>query len=215
MALAVFDVDGTLVAGPTTEKRLFWRLLSTGWLGPRQLLAFLRFGAAHPGIHGRHAWKQNKAYFAGLDCAAVEALADGWVSRSAPHWWFQPCVDRLRRHQAAGDTVVLLSGTPQFVADALARELEVTRAIGTLCASAAGRFLARAPLRHPFGDYKVELAQALCTELGVAPGEVFAYGDSVHDLALLRFAGHPVAVRPDAGLRAAAGQAGWEVLGRR
>ncbi|MBL8200292.1 MAG: HAD-IB family hydrolase [Chromatiales bacterium] len=215
MALAVFDIDGTLVAGPGTEKRLFWLLLRLGWLRPGQLGAFLRFGAAHAAAYGRHTWKKNKAYLAGLPCAGVEALVSGWVARSVPRWWFAPCVDRLRRHQAAGDTVVLLSGTPQFLADALARELGVTRAIGTLCAARAGRFLAEPPLRHPLGAAKLELVKQLCADLGVPATDLFAYADSVHDLPLLRFAGHPVAVRPDPGLRAAAAAAGWEMLGRR
>lgn len=215
MGLAVFDVDGTLVAGPATEKRLFWLLLRAGWLKPGQLLAFVRFGAVHSARDGRHTWKRDKAYLAGLPCVEVESLVAGWVARSAPHWWFAPCVERLRRHQAAGDTVVLLSGTPQFLADALARELGATRAIGTLCSAVAGRFLAEAPVRHPFGAEKLDLARALCAELQVAPGDLFAYGDSVHDLPLLRFAGHPVAVRPDAALRSAAEAGGWEILGRR
>lgn len=215
MALAIFDVDGTLVAGPSTEKRLFLLLLRKGWLGPAQLLAFLRFGAGHAADRGGHVWKRNKAYLDGLPCAEVEALVSGWVARTVSRWWFTPCVERLRLHQAAGDTVALLSGTPQFVADALARELGVNRAFGTVCATASGRFLAHPPLRHPFGGPKLELARALCVETGVPAGDVFAYGDSVHDLPVLRFAGHPVAVRPDVALRAAAQAAGWEILGSR
>ena len=215
MALALFDVDGTLIAGPSTEKRLFLLLLRTGRLGPAQVLAFLRFAAEHAADGTSHLWKRNKAYLDGLPCAEVEELAARWVAGSAARWWFAPCVARLRRHQADGDSVALLSGTPQFVADALASALGVNRAIGTLCATDAGRFRAHPPARHPFGAAKVTLAQALCIEYGVTASQVVAYGDSRHDLALLRFAGRPVAVRPDAGLRAAAGEAGWEILGRR
>jgi HAD superfamily hydrolase (TIGR01490 family) len=215
LALAVFDVDGTLVAGPSTEKRLFFLLFRLGWLKPAQLWSFLRFGAGHAAEYGWHTWKKDKAYLAGLPCADVEALVSGWVTRSAPRWWFSPCVARLRQHQAAGDTVVLLTGTPQFLADALARDLGASQAIGTRCATAAGRFLARPPLRHPFGPAKLALLEALCADLGVPASDLWAYGDSAHDLPLLRFAGRPVAVRPDAGLRAAAEAAGWEILGRR
>ena len=87
MALAVFDVDGTLVAGPSTEKRLFFLLFRLGWLKPAQLWSFLRFGAAHAAEYGWHTWKKDKAYLAGLPCADVEALVSGWVTRSAPRWW--------------------------------------------------------------------------------------------------------------------------------
>jgi phosphoserine phosphatase len=59
------------------------------------------------------------------------------------------------------------------------------------------------------------LAAGLCAEFGEPADAMLAYGDSVHDLPLLRFAGHPVAVRPDAGLLAAAKADGFEILGRR
>lgn len=203
------------MAGPSTEKRLFLFLLRTGWLKPAQLLNFLRFGVTHAALYGRHTWKKNKAYLGGLPCAGIEALVSGWVRQAAPDWWFAPCVARLREHQRAGDTVVLLTGTPQFVAEALALELGASRALGTVCASEAGTFLAGPPLRHPFGSEKLELLVSLCTELRVDARDLHVYGDSLHDLPVLRHAGHPVAVRPDPGLRSAAGAAGWEIIGRR
>jgi HAD superfamily hydrolase (TIGR01490 family) len=215
LALAVFDIDGTLVTGPTTEKRLITLLFRLGRIGPGQLLAFLRFASTRAAEFGWHVMKKDKAYLAGLRCAEVEALASSWVRHSAPGWWFAPCVARLRQHQAAGDTVVLLSGTPQFLADALARELDVPRAIGTCCATEAGHFGAGLPLRHPFGKEKLELIEALCAEHQLPATQTFVYADSVHDLPILRFAGHPVAVRPDARLRATATAEGWEILGRR
>ncbi|MEO8224797.1 MAG: HAD-IB family hydrolase [Gammaproteobacteria bacterium] len=215
MALAIFDIDGTLVTGPSTELRLFALLLRHGWLKPRQLLAFLRFGLAFAPEFGRQTMKKNKAYLAGLRCAEVEALASDWVWRSAPGWWFPPGLARLRQHQAAGDRVVLLSGTPQFVAEVLARELGATRAVGTRCSTKGGQFLSGPPLRHPFGQEKLHLARLLCAEFRTPASDVFAYADSVNDLPVLRFSGHPVAIRPDAGLRAVAEAEGWEILGRR
>lgn len=212
LALALFDVDGTLVAGPSTEKRLFWMLLAAGRLGPAQLGAFLATGLRGAAPHG---WKGNKAYLKGLPRADVAGLAAAWVARAAAGWWFAPCVERLRRHQAAGDRVVLLSGTPQFVADPLARLLGAESAVGTLCASEGSHFAAGPPVRHPFGAAKLALAREICAASGAAPSQVVAYGDSVHDLPLLHFAGRAVAVRPDAGLAAAARAAGWEILGRR
>lgn len=215
MALAIFDIDGTLVAGPSLEKRLFLQLFRRGRLGPAQLLAFARFAVRHTPEFGRHTMKKNKAYLAGLRCADVEALVDAWVARASPAWWYRPALARLRRHQAAGDTVVLLSGTPQFVADAVARALGVMRATGAGCVAEGGRFCADPPRVHPFGADKRSLAEGLCAEFGEPAGAIFAYADSAHDLPLLRFAGHPVAVRPDAGLLAAARKAGFEILGRR
>jgi len=215
LALAIFDIDGTLITGPTLEKRLFFRLFRRGLLGPAQLLAFVRFGAGHVAEFGRYTMKKNKAYLAGLACADVESLVSSWIGQASPGWWYPPATARLHQHQAAGDRVVLLSGAPQFVVDVLARELGVTRAIGTCCMAKDGRFCADPPPVHPFGTEKRLLAASLCAEFGEPAGAMFAYGDSVHDLPLLRFAGHPVAVRPDQGLLEAARTAGFEILGRR
>ena len=41
----------------------------------------------------------------------------------------------------------------------------------------------------------------------------FAYGDTMMDVPLLEHADHPVAVYPDAKLRAVAKERGWEIIG--
>lgn len=203
------------MAGPSTEKRLFLALLAHGWLGPRQLAQFCWFAARHARRLGPHVFKKDKAYLAGLPVEPMERFAAAWVAQEGRIWWFEPCVSRLRAHQAAGDQVVLLSGAPSFVARAIADQLGVSRAVGTECAAAGGRFVARMPCVHPFAAEKVRLATALCAELGAGPADLVAYGDSIHDLPVLRLAARAVAVRPDRGLEAAAQAAGWEILGSR
>lgn len=219
MALAVFDIDGTLVQGASTEKRLFAGLCRGGWIKAPQLLAFLGFAWRHAGAYGSQVMKKDKAYLEGLDCAAVEAWTRAWVRQVAGSWWFEPAVQRLQQHQLAGDGIVLLSGTPQFLAEAVAAALAgaATPAlvIGTQLAAADGRFLPLPPRVHPFGEAKRQLVEELCAIRGVAPVDVHAYADTVHDLPLLQLVGHPVAVRPDRGLRHAARNAGWEILGER
>ncbi|MCC7258637.1 MAG: HAD-IB family phosphatase [Gammaproteobacteria bacterium] len=209
MALAVFDIDGTLVAGPGTEKRFFLELLRRGRIGPRQLLACLAFLLRWTPRYGWHVFKKNKAYLAGLREADVERLAAAWAGGQLARAWFEPCRARLRRHQEAGDTVVLLSGTPQFVAEAIGRALGVTDVVGSRCVVEAGRFRAAPPLRHPFRAEKL----ALVLERLRAHEATFAYGDSIYDLPLLEAAGTAVAVRPDEALAAHAAQAGWEIIG--
>ncbi len=128
-------------------------------------------------------------------------------------------MQRLQQHQLAGDGIVLLSGTPQFLAEAIAVALAGAAmpalVIGTQLAAADGRFLPLPPRVHPFGETKRRLVEELCAKRGVAPADVHAYADTVHDLPLLQLVGHPVAVRPDRGLRQAARRAGWEILGER
>lgn len=214
MALAVFDIDGTLVAGPSTEKRFFLQLLRSGRIGPRQVLGFLWFLLRYTPRYGRHVFKKNKAYLAWLREDEVRALVDDWVAQSLAGAWFAPCIERLRRHQRAGDTIVLVSGTPQFVAEGIGTALGVARVIGSRCVVTNGRFRARPPLSHPFREEKSAILVALSREYGAQLGQITAYGDSIYDLPLLRSVGIPVAVRPDEELAALATRAGWQVIGQ-
>ena len=215
MRLIVFDIDGTLIAGPTTEKRFFAYLARTGNLGPRQVLAFLAFIIRWAGRYGRHIFKKDKAYLAWLREDKVRRLATQWAGRDLEAAWFHPCVRRLRKHQAEGDQIVLLSGTPDFVAEAIAARLGVTTAVGSRCVVRDGRFRAQPPELHPFADAKLAIARQLCEHYGVELRQVVAYADSGHDLPLLEQVGTPVAVRPDGNLLETARQRNWEILGER
>lgn len=209
MALAIFDIDGTLVTGASTEKRFFVELLRRGRIGPRQVLGALWFLLRYTPRYGRHVFKKNKAWLAWLPEAEVRALAEAWVRERLATSWFEPCCARLRRHQENGDTVVLLSGTPQFIAEAIARALGVAQVIGSDCVVERGRFRARPPRRHPFREEKLALVAALLR----GHEATVAYADSNYDLPLLAAAGTAVAVRPDETLAAHAAAAGWEIIG--
>jgi HAD superfamily hydrolase (TIGR01490 family) len=212
VTIAFFDVDGTLVRGASSEGRLILDLLRHGRLGPRQAGAALWFFARWCGTYGRHTAKRNKAYLAGLPVAEIESHAAGFVRERLAGHVRPPVVERMASHRERGDTVILLTGTPSFIAAPLAALLEADGYIGSRCAEAAGRFRADPPPCHPFAHDKVLLAERLCRHRGIALATCAAYGDSAYDLPLLERAGHPVAVAPDAALRQAALDSGWEIL---
>ena len=160
-------------------------------------------------------FKKNKAYLAGLPHDRVARLAQSWAPTVLEGSWNRLALDRLRRHQADGDRVLLLSGTPDFLAAAIADQLGVTEYLGSRCELRGGRFGRRPPLRHPFGAEKLRLVRDLCARSGLGAADIVAYGDSIHDLDLLAWSGQPVAVRPDAALETEARRNGWEVLGDR
>lgn len=213
MRLAVFDIDGTLITGPSTEKRFFLHLLRAGRIGPRQVLAFLWFLCRWTPRYGRHVLKKNKAYLAWLPVADVQALASEWAVQCLEAAGFAPCLERLRRHQDSGDVVVLLSGTPDFIATAIAAALGVERAIGTRCAVREGRFRASPPLSHPFTARKAEIVAELAHTASVALSDTVAYGDSIYELPVFEAVGTVVAVRPDEELAIVAERLGWEIIG--
>jgi HAD superfamily hydrolase (TIGR01490 family) len=212
--LAIFDIDGTLVAG-SSERRFWWYLLRRGRQGPRQLLAYLLFLIRYLPTGGIYTTRKNKAYLSGLHVEEINALAREFVNENLAGELYLPTLRRLREHLARGDLVVLMSGTLHPIARALAALLGVRHVCATLASQRNGIFLAQPPEIHPYDAAKLSLAAQLAAEFHFSLDEVTAYGDSWHDIDLLKAAGHAVAVRPDARLRKFAGARGWEVLGQR
>lgn len=211
MKLAVFDIDGTLVRHST--ERAFGRyLVRRGTIGPQQVLAFLTVGLRNLPTTRADTLKKNKGYLAGLAVDDVDRLAAAFVAAMPAGQFVAPALARLESHLQAGDRVALLSGTLDAIACALAGKLGAHCAVGTLCANRDGIFDAALPLMHPFGAEKREQTIRLARELGVPAADVVAYANSRDDLDLLRYAGTPVAVLPDRGLRAAAVKSGWEIV---
>jgi HAD superfamily hydrolase (TIGR01490 family) len=211
MKLAIFDIDGTLVRG--SSERLFWRYLAArGRQGPRQILAYLLFLVRYLPTGGVHTLRKNKAYLCGLSSADVGALAAEFVATRLVKRLYDPAVQRLRQHAQRGDTVVLLSGTLDPIARALADRLGVRHVCATVCSERDGYYLPQPPETHPFGAAKLTLARQLAAQLGAELKHASAYGDSHQDLFLLHAVREAVVVSPDARLLDVALTYDWEVI---
>jgi HAD superfamily hydrolase (TIGR01490 family) len=209
--LAVFDIDGTLVRYST--ERAFGRfLVRRGVIGPRQAWSYLSLGLRSLPTMGGQVLKKNKGYLTGLSVEEVRRLASTFVEADVADQLVAPVVARLVHHRQRGDHVVLLSGTLDAIASAIADRVGAHRAIGTRCAIRGGRFRDELPVLHPFGAEKREQTKILVAELGLSPRDVVTYANAWDDLDLLRFAGVPVAVRPDRRLRQVATDSGWEII---
>lgn len=212
MALTLVDLDGTLLSGPSSEKRFVFHLLRQRRLGLRQLSAYLGFVQRWGPVLGRAVWKKNKAYLAGLPQGDVAALARGMARDRLVPALFPPMLRRLEDHRARGDELLLLTGTLDVIARPLAEHLGIPNVRATRCAASAGRLLADPPLEHPLGAAKRRIAAAEAARRSLPLAAVTAYGDAFSDLALLAAVGRPVAVRPCRRLRREAQRRGWEVL---
>lgn len=202
MRLAIFDVDGTLISGKSTEKRFIAWLLQHGCLGPRQIASMAWHVPRRFPLFGRHVFRKNKSYLTGLTEAVVSEQASRFVASLPEVDWIRESLDELREHRERGEVVVLMSGTLQPIIDALAARVGADAAVGTTCILEAGRYADRPPLRHPFYHAKAALLEEIRSQHGVAAGDVLAYADSRFDIPLLERVGEPVAVGPDRGLAA-------------
>jgi len=124
----------------------------------------------------------------------------------------------VNEHLAAGDVCVVITATNSFVTAPIVREFGIEHLIATDPEQKDGEFTGAVAGVPSFREGKVTRMEQWLSERGW-DWDSFAqscfYSDSLNDLPLLSKVKRPVAVDPDATLRAHAAQQGWPVISLR
>ncbi|MCP2040311.1 HAD superfamily hydrolase (TIGR01490 family) [Neisseria sp. HSC-16F19] len=132
----------------------------------------------------------------------------------APHMsaQAQACVSK---HAAAGDELLLISATNEFIITPIAHAFGIRNVIGiALETDAAGNYTGNYTGTPSFKEGKITRLREWLAERNLCLAhfdKVYFYSDSHNDLPLLRQVNTPVAVNPDEILLAEARQYGWPV----
>ncbi|NCN70174.1 MAG: HAD family hydrolase [Betaproteobacteria bacterium] len=122
----------------------------------------------------------------------------------------------VQQHQAAGDAVVIVTATNEFVTQPIAAAFGVPEliAIKLVRDPVSGWFTGEIDGTPSFREGKVARVEDWLAARGLnwASVEATFYSDSINDLPLLEQVAHPVATNPDAPLRTLATQRGWRIL---
>ena len=214
---AFFDVDGTLVEKPSLEYRFFRVLQHEAKISASNCIAWLREAVRLVPNGLTYVLQGNKAYLGGIRATGLRA--DRAVS-GAP--LFPGAVERVAQHATNGDRIVLVTGTPEFLAEEVAsglrRELakENIAAEIQVCATRLeekeGRWTGKVLGQPMFGEAKAIAVWWFAEKWKLNLAECAAYGDSVHDQWMLASVGKPVAVNPDSGMRMAAQRQRWKIV---
>jgi HAD superfamily hydrolase (TIGR01490 family) len=222
---AFFDIDGTLVAKPSLERRFFLNLCRQGKIPMRNCFAWLR-EAMSIGLRDiRVATQANKMYLRGVaaeTCSTLGTNIRGTFTGNALPEIFPAAVQRVWWHALRGDSIVLVSGTlaplAEIVKYALERELSwrgVETKISVLATQLEireGRFTGRVAGAAMFGDEKARASKEFACSQNISPAQCSAYGDSSLDRWMLAAVGHPFAVNSTSRLRRIARLRGWQML---
>jgi len=189
----VFDVDGTLTTGDCVFP--FLRRAA----GFRLATALLRHPLALAGGLVRRDRDALKALacasLAGLPAPAIDALGARFASEVEASRLRDDTTARLRRHRELDHTVVLASASLDPYLLPLAGLLGVDDVVcTTLERDTDGRFTGRLAGENCRGPEKARRVRALLAERGLDGAELWAYGDSAGDEALLALADHPLRV---------------------
>jgi HAD superfamily hydrolase (TIGR01490 family) len=218
MNLALFDLDGTLLA-IDSDHSFGEFMVRIGWVDGE---AFRR---ANDAFYAQYQAEQ-------LDVAAyVRFATSAWRERSAQELGdvSRRFVDEVirpslhdstralvRRHAEAGDRLAIVTATNEFVTRPIAALLGVDTLIATeLQRDASGRVTGELHGVPAFREGKVARVDDWLARQGLRVEDFersFFYSDSTNDLALLERVSDPVATNPAPALERIAQERGWPVL---
>jgi HAD superfamily hydrolase (TIGR01490 family) len=216
--LALFDLDHTLIPMDSDYE---WGVFTTA-LGWNDAAEFTRRNEVF--------YAQYKAgtldIFEYIRFATAAVRRQGAIHSEAAHAEFmrvvvqkfiQPkALELVRQHQAAGDMVVIVTATNEFVTKPIAKAFGVPELIAVKLAHdpATGWITGEIDGTPSFREGKVARVEQWLQARGLTWSDVEStfYSDSVNDLPLLEKVTYPVATNPDERLQAIATARGWRIL---
>lgn len=218
MKLTLFDLDHTLIP---IDSDYEWGVFTTtlGWTDPVEfarrnedfyaqykagtldIVEYMRFATQAIRVQGKENSRQAHALF----------------MQRVVHQAIKPQAKALvQQHLQAGDEVLIVTATNDFVTRPIAEAFGVTQLLANqlVLDEATGWYSGEIQGTPTFREGKVQRVQHWLAErqLGWDDVETTFYSDSMNDLPLLERVRHPVATNPDPTLRAEAHARGWRIL---
>lgn len=217
MALALFDLDNTLLAG---DSDYLWGVYLS------------EIGVVDGEAHQLANAQFYEDYHEGrLDIMAFLAFALRPLAENEPqdlrHWredFLRRKIDPIitpaaralvEKHRAAGDTLMVITATNSFITGPIAERFGIPNLIATEPEQRDGRFTGRVQGTPSFREGKVARLQQWLDEHQMGLEGSWFYSDSHNDLPLLEQVANPVAVDPDDTLAHHAQQHQWPIISLR
>ena len=212
--LAIFDLDHTLLAGDCSQ---LWgeHMQRLGWVEAQA------FAAAHQALmadyHERGLDMQaylalTLAPLAGRSEREVTAEVALFVQEHIVPRLYAQSWDLLDQHRRAGDELLLISASEDFLVAPIGRALGFRHIFGVPCERSDGRFTGRGAGEPTYGQGKVHCLERWLASRGQHAAHSVFYSDSHNDLPLLEWVSQPVPTNPNAQLRQIAAARGWACL---
>lgn len=214
MALAIFDLDNTLLAGDSDylwgiymcDKGIvdaeayqkandhFYTQYKDGTLDIFEFLSFALEPLSQHSVEQLQGWREEflEANIVPLIRANALSLVD--------------------RHRDAGDTLVVITATNSFITAPIVERFGIKNLIATEPEIIDGNYTGKVSGIPCFQHGKVERLNTWLSQTGETLTESTFYSDSHNDLPLLQLVTHPVAVDPDETLKEHAVKHHWPIL---
>ena len=214
MALALFDLDNTLLAG---DSDYLWGV----FLVEKELVDAKLYDEANERFYKQYADGELDIHeflnfsLNPLSTIVTDTLIELHVEFMEKH--IRPLMtgigqEKINQHQKAGDTTLIITATNSFVTAPIAKAFGVEHLIATEPEILGGQYTGKVSGIPSFQQGKItRLNDWMTTTNTSLMGSTF-YSDSHNDLPLLEIVDNPIAVDPDDTLRDVAEERNWEVM---
>lgn len=214
MRLAFFDMDRTLLA---VNSGTLWvrRELALGHLRKREAMWAMWWLARYQlgFVSGEDLVAQAIERLGGSPSSALLARTISFYQSEVKHSFRPGALEAVERHRAAGDRLVMLTSSTNYLAELAAAELRFDAVLcNRLQVDSSGLHTGQVEGRVCFGAGKLAHAQAEAERTHTRLEAAAFYTDSFSDLPVLEVVAAPVAVNPDPRLRRHAQRRGWQVV---
>ncbi|WP_273826084.1 MULTISPECIES: HAD family hydrolase [Pseudomonas] len=213
MALAIFDLDETLIHGDcaTLWSEQMGRL---GWVDPE---SFMRRNNELMDAYSRGELAMEEFMLFSLEPMAgrtpdeIEHLVEPWVEEVIEPLIYSDACKAIAEHRAAGDRILVISASGTHLVRPIAERLGIDEVLGIELEVLHGVYSGQTTGILTYREGKItRLLEWLDAEGENLEGASF-YSDSRNDLPLLLKVDHPHVVNPDPVLREQAEKAGWPI----
>jgi len=214
MALAIFDLDHTLLNGDSdylwgeymvanqivdkneyqAKNKAFLRAYQRGQLDNDEYLQFALKPLTRHSLESLYNWRSDyvKNWIEPIIATGAAAL--------------------LRQHREQGDTLMIVSATNLFITEPIAELLGIQHILSTEPEIVDKRYTGRYLGTPTYKEGKVVALKAWLEDSDHRLEDSYFYTDSINDLSLLEQVSTPIAVNPDEELCAIAEERGWQIL---
>jgi HAD superfamily hydrolase (TIGR01490 family) len=214
MALAIFDLDDTLIHGDCAS---LWsqEMVRLGWIEGETFIQrdhelMQAYGEGKLAMEDYMAF--SLAPMAGRSISAVAAAVTHFIEAVIEPLVYDDARQAIASHQAAGDRLLVISASGVHLVSPIAAHLGIEEVLAIDLQVENDHFSGHTEGVLTYREGKVLRLAAWLDANGEVLKEASFYSDSRNDLPLLTAVPRPFAVNPDPALLAHAQQQGWPVL---
>jgi HAD superfamily hydrolase (TIGR01490 family) len=217
MALAIFDLDNTLIAGDSdhswgqflvvenivdhqhykTMNDKFYADYESGCL---DILAYLEF-SLEP--------------LTRLSMENLQSLHKKFMRNVINPMKLQQAADLINHHQQAGDRLLVITSTNRFIVEPICKSLGIDEIIATDLEIVDNKYTGKVRGTPTFKEGKVTRFHQWLEAQKLSNNVSYFYSDSINDMPMLLEVDHPIAVDPDSALRKEAESRHWKIISLR